>query len=778
MKPKLLNLNYKKSIFCYILAISLIPIFILGMYSYRTYINGLSTKMKVSTNATANQVKGRVDNILINIRRSYIEAVEDDKVKWLLKNDIWYSDYTDLVAVGNTLSGPTYYSEYIDGYTFINFDTNWVLSNRGMFRYDLVTNKEDVEELFHMNDSSLIRNFWVTKLTKDTKTLRRETINLRNLSLVLKLPSIQKYPHSLLIVNINMRGIQDVLKQDLADSDITVIDKAGNLIYTTNKEVANSCIDIKENPDNYKMTIGEMESLTTKDGKSYSISTKDSDAMDWYYIVSYDNELIKDGGDTILSITFLIILITLVIVLVAVIFTHRLYTPILNLSQYVTGILPSKDNDNMKNEFDFITRKFDRLVDNKALLEKLVVSQQPQMMELFQIRLIRGEIKEEQIINYLDNLNLKLEPYYMVMSINIKSQNGIEVYDEAKQDAIRIDVVENLPEQILSRLIMPPVCNARTILCAITADNKPLLEEKILLVYEMLDEHTFNKYGFRISIGVSTIYEEFAKFGYAYQESIAALKNNDVFNQKNIDEHHEIMFYSDVTISESGYTYEKILERELRESIDLCEKEKAFAIIDRFIDSLIKHNVLHNEISLSLQRILISSILVAYDAGLQVNRVFDEELSSIFSKYNQMYDMNKVRSFLKYQIIEPIIIKLDEFRTSKSTEIMAEIQKIIDKNNGDITLTECAEQLGYHPTYIWRVMKIEKNTTFSNYVGEHKLEEAKRLLIETDLTVLEIASKLSYTNSQNFIRFFSKLEGVTPGKYRQANRKHNIVEDK
>jgi YesN/AraC family two-component response regulator len=431
----------------------------------------------------------------------------------------------------------------------------------------------------------------------------------------------------------------------------------------------------------------------------------------------------------------------------------------------------------MKNEFDFITHKFDRLVDNKALLENIVVSQQPQMMELFQIRLIRGDIKEEQINNYLDKLNLKFDQFYMVMSINIKSQNGIEAYDEAKQDAIRIDVVDNLPEPILAELIMPPVCNARTILCALTADDKDLLEEKILLMYDMLDQYVYHKYGFRISIGVSSIYEDVSRFAYAYQESIAALKNNDVFNQKNLEEHHEIMFYSDVTISENGYTYEKILERELREAIDLGDREKAFSLIDTFIDALIQHNVVHHEVCLSLHRILISSILVAYDAGLQVNKVFKEELSTIFSKYNQMYDMNKIRSFLKYQIIESIIVKLEEYRTSKSTEIMIEIQKKIDNSNGDITLTECAEQLGYHPTYIWRVMKVEKNTTFSNYVGEHKLEEAKRLLLETDLTVLEIASKLSYTNSQNFIRFFSKLEGVTPGKYRQAYKKQNKADD-
>ena len=54
-----------------------------------------------------------------------------------------------------------------------------------------------------------------------------------------------------------------------------------------------------------------------------------------------------------------------------------------------------------------------------------------------------------------------------------------------------------------------------------------------------------------------------------------------------------------------------------------------------------------------------------------------------------------------------------------------------------------------------------------DYVEEYKLEEAMRLLLQTDLTVAEIAVRLNYTNAQNFIRFFSKSTGVTPGKFRK-----------
>ncbi|MCD8379994.1 MAG: helix-turn-helix transcriptional regulator [Lachnospiraceae bacterium] len=50
---------------------------------------------------------------------------------------------------------------------------------------------------------------------------------------------------------------------------------------------------------------------------------------------------------------------------------------------------------------------------------------------------------------------------------------------------------------------------------------------------------------------------------------------------------------------------------------------------------------------------------------------------------------------------------------------------------------------------------------------EYKLDEAKRLLSQTNLTVAEIAARLGYNNAQNFIRFFSKMTGVTPGKFRK-----------
>ncbi|WP_312497599.1 helix-turn-helix transcriptional regulator, partial [Enterococcus sp.] len=57
--------------------------------------------------------------------------------------------------------------------------------------------------------------------------------------------------------------------------------------------------------------------------------------------------------------------------------------------------------------------------------------------------------------------------------------------------------------------------------------------------------------------------------------------------------------------------------------------------------------------------------------------------------------------------------------------------------------------------------------TFADYLQNYRLKIAKKWLEETELTIKEIAARLKYTNSQNFIRFFKKKEQVTPGEYRK-----------
>lgn len=50
------------------------------------------------------------------------------------------------------------------------------------------------------------------------------------------------------------------------------------------------------------------------------------------------------------------------------------------------------------------------------------------------------------------------------------------------------------------------------------------------------------------------------------------------------------------------------------------------------------------------------------------------------------------------------------------------------------------------------------------------LDEAKKMLLETDKTISEIAKILTYDPS-NFSKFFKKFIGQTPGQFRKENKK-------
>ena len=109
----------------------------------------------------------------------------------------------------------------------------------------------------------------------------------------------------------------------------------------------------------------------------------------------------------------------------------------------------------------------------------------------------------------------------------------------------------------------------------------------------------------------------------------------------------------------------------------------------------------------------------------------------------------------------------DDGKTPSDSKVV-HLDRIMIHNyyDTDFTLEECASRLHYNANYLSSVFKKEMNCTFTEYLGNYRINVAKTWLGETDMTVKEISEKLMYNNSQNFIRSFRKLVGMTPGEYR------------
>ncbi|MCK5197492.1 MAG: helix-turn-helix domain-containing protein, partial [Spirochaetales bacterium] len=93
--------------------------------------------------------------------------------------------------------------------------------------------------------------------------------------------------------------------------------------------------------------------------------------------------------------------------------------------------------------------------------------------------------------------------------------------------------------------------------------------------------------------------------------------------------------------------------------------------------------------------------------------------------------------------------------------------KFIDNNfKNDISLEETASHCRLSSFYFSKLFKKRKKSTFIDYLTNRRIEEAKRLLTETNLSIKEISCKVGYNDPNYFTRVFRRVLSTSPSSFR------------
>ncbi|MDQ0061829.1 helix-turn-helix transcriptional regulator [Paenibacillus harenae] len=84
-----------------------------------------------------------------------------------------------------------------------------------------------------------------------------------------------------------------------------------------------------------------------------------------------------------------------------------------------------------------------------------------------------------------------------------------------------------------------------------------------------------------------------------------------------------------------------------------------------------------------------------------------------------------------------------------------------------VTAEELGAALSFHPVYIARCMQKQFGCSPMEYLLLYRLEQAKQLLLETDLSINQIAEEVGFQQPAYFAACFRKREGRTPREHRQ-----------
>lgn len=104
--------------------------------------------------------------------------------------------------------------------------------------------------------------------------------------------------------------------------------------------------------------------------------------------------------------------------------------------------------------------------------------------------------------------------------------------------------------------------------------------------------------------------------------------------------------------------------------------------------------------------------------------------------------------------------------THQENLVVIELLQEIRQNYADFVLRDFARRKHVSSAYLCKVLKEATGKNCTALLQERRIEKAKRMLRETDLSVMEICAAVGYSNSSYFYRIFESATGMSPSAWR------------
>ena len=160
---------------------------------------------------------------------------------------------------------------------------------------------------------------------------------------------------------------------------------------------------------------------------------------------------------------------------------------------------------------------------------------------------------------------------------------------------------------------------------------------------------------------------------------------------------------------------------------------------------------------------LLNDAIILENASL-----FRSDVMEIMKNYENTTPLSKE---LAETNLKKLIIKVIQHITENSHSVtkLSPILDYIHKNyNTEISNKKLAEIINYHPHHVNLLMKKYTGSTLHSYITQYRMNEALKMLANTDKSIETIANETGYKNPSHFHKIFKKFFEVSPTEYRKS----------
>jgi len=543
-----------------------------------------------------------------------------------------------------------------------------------------------------------------------------------------------------IIINVNQSYMADLLEQmnEGSSNNKYIIDTKGNVVL---KDTANETSSVLT-----KSLIND-KILSSKDEKGYfviehekskyHISFQKMDIPEWILINETPLKSISMGFNDVLITSIIICFVLLILsVILTTIISNWKYKPI----EKVVDDLHNLENEQLKNSFKIKQNYLRELITNNTSIKaeaSELISHDVNTSFSNPIGLILV-----QYDNYLD----------YIKTAEIKEKN---------EDAIKI---VNLISEIFTANYSNDVFFAKDDTIIILFNAPPELSPKALINdCNRMQNTLFKAFNRSFSITIGPIAEDTADINYYYQEALKAAKLRLVNGLGKIIEYSELEDYEEQDTDSSIYYHKKIIEA-------LMAGNKTNTLANHY--KLVQHLKAGSAVNVTFSYIRLSFLIYESVYHL-INDAQVEEfsLNKVMKTINSSETIQDIKGFFEKWFLYILNVK-ENINKNKHKDLIDNIKLYISNSYSDMNLSQSmiADKFNISNAYLGRLFRQMNNQSIAAYINNVRLEKAKTILLETNLSISEIANKIGIINSNYFYSMFKKRFGVTPATYRTKTK--------
>jgi len=450
--------------------------------------------------------------------------------------------------------------------------------------------------------------------------------------------------------------------------------------------------------------------------------------------------------------------------------SRRIYSPV----QRLVTLLAGEKNDEVKDEFALIEKQWQHLSKERESMRYKLDEQMPLLREGFFLQLVQGyliSLQENDIKERMKRYGWETEDrQFVALMFQLTGFSNLEGRFTAGDENLVTFAASNIIDELIknqyeqAEMINFHNFSIGVLLSFPLSHPEKWLEEDLEQVCQEATRAINRILKMQVTISISKWIHSVKQIPHLFEEVRQALVYRDLLDENQIIKTEHLSKLN--VLKESSYPF--TLDKEIINAIRNGQETDAVDLIKQFMDELSANGSTEFMLQQGMLQLLGSIRYASLQSGMNPVQLFGSV--NLFEQLAQIKEPEEMLKWFQHKVIAVFVQEMISRQDYHFKQIIEQVIVYLrEQYMTPLSLESCADLFGTSPYTLSRAFKQITGINFIDFLTNIRINNAKTLLMETDMKINEIADSVGYQHSY-FNRLFKKYEGITPSQFRELNR--------